>query len=138
MLSVTNNGKNHKSTISEGVEIEGTIQFSGPVVIDGSVKGDIVSEETLTIGKTGNVESNIKTKNIVISGRLRGNIKASGLVEVTSTGKLTGNILQEDAMLKIERGGIFNGKSIIEGKKVVPLDPVEDNRDKFQKIASVK
>ena len=47
MLSVKNNGNSHMSTISEGVEIEGKIHFSGPVKIDGSVIGDIISEETM-------------------------------------------------------------------------------------------
>ena len=80
MLSINNNGRNRASVISEGVRIEGKIRFPGPVQIDGMALGDIVSEETLTIGKTGNVKSNIKTKNAVISGRLDGDITASGLV----------------------------------------------------------
>jgi cytoskeletal protein CcmA (bactofilin family) len=138
MLSGINNGNNHASTISEGVEIEGKIHFSGPVKIDGSVIGDIISEETLTIGKEGNVESNIKTKNIIISGRLNGNIAASGLVAITSTGSLTGNISQEDAMLKIEKGGIFKGKSIIKEKEVVPLNTLERKKNKAVKMTSVK
>ena len=48
MLSGSNSN-NHISTISEGVTIEGKIHFSGPVKIDGTVIGDIVSDETLTI-----------------------------------------------------------------------------------------
>ena len=138
MLSVKNNGNSHMSTISEGVEIEGKIHFSGPVKIDGSVIGDIISEETLTIGKAGIVESNIKTKNIIISGKLSGNISASGLVEITSTGRLKGNISQEDAMLKIEKGGMFRGKSIIKENEVVPLNALENKKNKVLEIASAK
>ena len=138
MLSINNNGNNHVSTISEGVEIEGKIHFSGPVRIDGSVIGDIISEETLTIGRSGNVESDIKTKNIIISGRLNGNVTASGLVEITCTGKLDGNIFQEDALLKIEKGGLFKGKSIIKEKEVIPLNTLENKKNKVLKIASAK
>ena len=138
MLSLNNNGGNHISTISEGVKIEGKIHFSGPVKIDGKVVGNIISEDTLTIGRSGNVESNIKTKDIVISGKLSGDINASGLVEITSTGKLTGNITQESAMLKIEKGGIFNGKSIIQEKEVMSLGDFGEKDSKVLKIAAAK
>jgi len=138
MLSFNNNGKNHSSIISEGVRIEGKIRFTGPVQIDGMAMGDIVSEDTLTIGKTGNVKSNIKTKNAVISGSLDGDITASGLVEITSTGVFSGNLIQESPILKIEKGGTFRGRSIIEEKNVVPLKTVENKKDKVVKIASAK
>ena len=138
MLSLGNNVKNHASIISEGVRIEGKIRFTGPVQIDGMAIGDIVSEETLTIGKTGDVKSNIKTKNAVISGRLDGDISATGLVEITSTGIFSGNIIQESPMLKIEKGGTFKGRSIIEEKNVIPLKTIEGKKDKEARIASAK
>jgi cytoskeletal protein CcmA (bactofilin family) len=138
MLSFNNNGNNHSSLISEGVRIEGKIRFTGPVQIDGIAIGDIVSEETFTIGKTGNVKSNIKTKNAVISGKLDGDLTASGLVEITSTGVFSGNLIQESPMLKIEKGGIFKGRSIIEEKNVIALKTVKDKKDKVVKIASAK
>jgi cytoskeletal protein CcmA (bactofilin family) len=138
MLSIQNNGRNISSVISEGVRIEGKIRFPGPVQIDGMALGNIVSEETLTIGKTGNVKSNIKTKNAVISGRLDGDITASGLVEITSTGVFSGNLIQESPMLKIEKGGVFKGKSIIEEKNVIPLKTIKDKKNKVVKIASAK
>jgi cytoskeletal protein CcmA (bactofilin family) len=125
MLSFNNSGNNHSSLISEGVSIEGKIRFSGPVQIDGTAIGDIISEETLTVGETGNIKSNVKTKNAVISGKLDGDLTASGLVEITSTGVFSGNLIQESPMLKIEKGGIFKGRSIIEEKNVIPLKTVK-------------
>jgi cytoskeletal protein CcmA (bactofilin family) len=137
MLSFSNNSNNHSSLISEGVRIEGKIRFTGPVQIDGTAIGDIISEETFTIGKTGNVKSNIKTKNAIISGKLDGDLTASGMVEITSTGVFSGNLIQESPMLKIEKGGIFKGRSIIEEKNVIPLKTVKD-KNKVVKIASAK
>ena len=127
MLSGNSNGCNHKSIISEGVEIEGDIHFTGPVAIYGKVLGSIVSEEIPTIGKTGDVRSDIKARDIVISGRLEGDVKATGLIEITSTGKFTGNLYQEHAMLRVEKGGIFNGKSII-----------KENETGFKKTPEIK
>ena len=99
MLSFNNNGNKHSSLISEGVTIEGKIRFSGPVQIDGTAIGDIISEETLTVGETGNVKSHVKTKNAVISGKLDGDLTASGLVEITSTGVFSGNLIQESHII---------------------------------------
>ena len=138
MLSINNNGRNRASVISEGVRIEGKIHFSGPVQIDGMAVGNIVSEETLTIGRAGNVKSNIRTKNAVISGRLDGDITSTGLVEITATGIFSGNLIQESPMLKIEKGGTFRGKSIIEENNVVSINPSGNKDDKVVKIASSK
>ncbi len=137
MLTSINSNK-HASTISEGVVIEGKIHFSGPVKIDGTVIGEIISEEKLIIGRSGNVESNIKTKNVVISGRLKGDVEASGLVEITSTGNFTGNLIQENAMLKIEKGGVFSGNSILSGKEVISLDNFNNIDNEFVEIATAR
>ena len=67
MLFGKNNGNNSTSIISGGVKMEGKIYFPGSARVDGIVVGDIISENTLTIGKEGEVESNIKTKNAVVS-----------------------------------------------------------------------
>ena len=135
MLFGENNGNNSVSIISEGVKIEGKIHFPGSAKIDGIVIGDIISENILTIGKEGKVESNIKTKNAVISGKFEGDMSASGLVEITPTGKFIGKLTQDSAMLKIEKGGQFRGKSIVQEKKVVPLNTFENKNDKIVKIA---
>ena len=113
MFSIKSNGNNSSSIISEGVKIEGDIHFPYPVEIDGTVIGDIVSDDILIIGKQGNVESNIKTRNAVISGKFTGDMSASGMVTITPTGKFIGNLTQKGGMLSIEKGGLFKGKSII-------------------------
>jgi len=136
MLFGENNGNNSVSIISEGVKIEGKVHFPGSAKVDGIVIGDIISENILTIGKEGKVESNIKTKNAVISGKFEGEMSASGLVEITPTGKFIGKLTQNSAMLKIEKGGIFKGKSIVQEKKVLPLNKFENKNDKITKIAS--
>ena len=136
MLAVKNNGNNSISIISEGVKINGEIHFPGSAKVDGIVVGDIISENTLTIGKEGSVESNIKTKNAVILGKFEGEMSASGLVEVASTGKFIGKLTQDSAMLKIEKGGLFKGKSIVK-EKVLPLNTFVKGNNKIPKIVSL-
>ena len=103
--------------ICEGVKIEGKLDFPGSVKIDGQITGDIKSEGTLTIGRNGKVESNIRTKDAIISGYFEGDIHAAGQVDIKSTGKFIGNLIQDTTLLTIEKGGLFKGKSIAAGDK---------------------
>lgn len=106
-------GSKTLTIIAEGVKIEGKLYSSGSIRIDGAVSGDIIAEKELIIGKEGKVEANIKTANAVIAGMFKGDMIASGEVEITSTGKFLGNLTQKDALLTIDKGGLFKGKSII-------------------------
>ena len=110
------NGVNSLTVIGEEVKIEGKISFTGSVRINGTIVGDIISKDVLVIEKEGKVESKVKAKDIVVSGYLKGEITASGLVEITPSGRFIGNLIQEKAMLSIEKGGLFQGKSIVSEK----------------------
>ena len=104
--------------ITEGVKIEGKLDFPDSVQIDGEVVGDIKSGGTLTIGKNAKVESNIKTRDAIIAGYFKGDTQASGQVEITSTGRFIGDLIQDKTLIIIEKGGCFIGKSITIDDKV--------------------
>ena len=113
--------------ITEGVKIEGKLNFPGSVQIDGEVVGDIKSEGTLTIGKNAKVESNIKTRDATIAGYFKGDIQASGQVEITSTGRFIGDLIQDKTLITIEKGGLFKGKSITVKDKVEVIEKRRKN-----------
>ena len=113
--------------ITEGVKIEGKLNFPGSVQIDGEVVGDIKSEGTLTIGKNAKVESNIKTRDATIAGYFKGDIQASGQVEITSTGRFIGDLIQDKTLITIEKGGLFKGKSITVKDKVEVIEKRKKN-----------
>ena len=48
-------GSKTLTVIAEGVTIEGKINSPGPTRIDGNVKGEIISDKEVVIGKEGNV-----------------------------------------------------------------------------------
>ena len=105
------------SQISDGVKIDGKLNFPGSVKIDGEVIGDIKVEGTLTIDKNAKVESNIQTKDAIISGYFKGEMHVSGQIEITATGKFIGDLIQDKELLIIEKGGLFKGKSITDADK---------------------
>ena len=106
-------GSKTLTVIAEGVYIEGKIYSRGSTRIDGTVSGEIISEKEFTIGKEGKVEANVKTNNAIIAGSFNGEMIASGGVEITATGKFIGSLTQKDALLTVQKGGLFKGQSTI-------------------------
>ncbi len=110
----TNGGSNNTTVIAEGVKIEGKLFTQGAARINGTVMGNIKSENVLTIGKNGAVESNIIAKDAIIAGSFKGKLTASGEVEITSTGRFIGDLVQRSGHFSINKGGLFSGRCIIE------------------------
>lgn len=86
--------------------------------IDGEVKGELHSADTITIGKDGIIEGNLRAKDIVVGGRVNGSISASGKITLESKSTLDGDL--RASRLVIEEGAAFNGHSDMrsEGAKV--------------------
>jgi cytoskeletal protein CcmA (bactofilin family) len=94
--------------MDQGVRLEGTLQLSGIFRLDGKVKGNILSEQSLILGENAQVEGQIEGNHIAIAGRFDGVIFAKGRVEIQAKGVVTGEI--HSPCLVIEPGGIFDGR----------------------------
>jgi len=77
--------------ISSGTLIKGELHLSCILHIDGNVEGDVISDNTVVIGKNGTARGSIRAKHIVISGKFFGNIEAE-LVELLGGGVLVGDV----------------------------------------------
>lgn len=126
-------GSKNLTLIAEGVKVEGKIFSPGSVRVDGKVKGDISAANDIVIGKEGDIEANIKTRDAIIAGSFKGKMKASGEVEITATGKFIGNLSQKDALLTIARGGLFKGESVIDSSTDTIKPVLERKLDKENK-----
>jgi cytoskeletal protein CcmA (bactofilin family) len=93
--------------LGKETEFEGKLAFEGAVRIDGRLKGEILSEGTLIVGETADVESDIKVGEIFISGKVSGNIAARNRIEIRAPGKVFGNI--RAPIVVINEGVIFEG-----------------------------
>ena len=107
--SASKNGKSDEWTgfFDQGVSLEGTLTLSGTFRVDGRVKGNIISEQTLILGEGAKVEGQIEGNHVVIDGRFDGVILAKGRVEIQAKGVVTGEV--HSPCLVIEPGGIFDG-----------------------------
>src|ERR1700675_4830847 len=88
------NGTNEEWTgfIDQGVTLEGTLQLKGTFRVDGNVKGNIISEQTVILGEGAKVEGQIEGNRVVIAGRFDGVIFAKGRVEIEAKGVVTGEV----------------------------------------------
>jgi cytoskeletal protein CcmA (bactofilin family) len=94
--------------MDQGVRLEGTLQLSGVFRLDGKMKGNILSEQSLILGENAQVEGQIEGNHVAIAGRFDGVIFAKGRVEIQAKGVVTGEI--HAPCLVIEPGGIFDGR----------------------------
>ena len=108
--SSSKNGSSEEWTgfIDQGVSLEGTLTLTGTFRIDGHVKGNIISEQTVILGENAKVEGQIEGNRVVISGHFDGVIFARGRVEIQAKGVVTGEV--HSPCLVIDPGGIFDGR----------------------------
>jgi cytoskeletal protein CcmA (bactofilin family) len=101
-------GEQWTGFIDQGVTLEGTLTVTGTFRIDGNVKGNIISEQTVILGEGAKVEGQIEGNRVVISGRFDGVIFAKGRVEIEAKGVVTGEV--HSPCMVIDPGGIFDGR----------------------------
>ena len=106
----SNNGITEEWTgfIDQGVSLEGTLTLTGTFRIDGHVKGNIISEQTVVLGENAKVEGQIEGNRVVIAGRFDGVIFAKGRVEIQPKGVVAGEV--HSPCMVIDPGGIFDGR----------------------------
>ena len=104
----------HISTIiSDGCVIDGNLNSTSSVRIDGNVNGNVAVQQGIIIGNTGKVLGNVKAKEAVVFGHVNGNITVEKL-EIKSTGVITGDINTQ--ALEMDFGAVYNGKVSMNGQ----------------------
>jgi cytoskeletal protein CcmA (bactofilin family) len=93
--------------IDEGSEIEGKCSFGGTVMLNGTVRGEIVSTDTVIIGEKGVAHASVRAATIVISGQVVGNLVATRRLELRDAARVVGDI--ETPVVVMEEGVLFQG-----------------------------
>jgi cytoskeletal protein CcmA (bactofilin family) len=93
--------------IDEGSEIEGKYSFSGTVMLNGKLSGEIVTQDTLIIGEKGIVNAIVRAGTVIISGEVVGNVNATERVELRGTARVFGDV--EAPVVVVEEGVLFEG-----------------------------
>jgi cytoskeletal protein CcmA (bactofilin family) len=94
--------------MDEGTEILGELRFRDTLRIDGRLKGKIVSDNTLIVGESGQVEADIDCGVVSIRGTVSGRVHGRQRIEVLAGSRVTATLVSP--RLLIEDGAFFQGQ----------------------------
>ena len=93
--------------LDEGTEFSGELRFRDALRVDGRVRGKIVSDNTLIIGETGQVDAEIDCGVVSIRGRVSGQVRGRQRIELLSGCRVQATLVSPK--LVIEDGAFFQG-----------------------------
>ncbi len=102
------------SLIGAGTSIDGDLNFSGGMRIDGQVNGNVVAAQgkpsTLVLSEHARVNGEVNVTHLVINGAITGSVYASEYMELQSKAKINGDV--HYTTLEIQLGAIVEGRLI--------------------------
>jgi len=102
------------SLIGAGTTIEGDMNFSGGMRIDGRVNGNIVAAKdkpsTLVLSEHAEVNGEVSVTHLVINGTINGSVSASEYLELQSKAKVSGDVHYKT--LEMQLGAVVEGRLI--------------------------
>jgi cytoskeletal protein CcmA (bactofilin family) len=99
--------------LGASVHVKGEISGAEDLQIDGRVDGPVkLDGQRLTVGRSGQLQSEIRAREVVVFGKVTGNIHAKDRVEIKKDGSVVGDI--NTARISIEDGAYFKGRIEIE------------------------
>lgn len=87
--------------------MEGRYTFRGTVMLNGTFKGEISSEDTLIIGERAVLHADIRVGRVTVSGQVTGNLSATERVELKRTARVSGDV--QAPVVVVEEGVWFDG-----------------------------
>lgn len=115
------------TVIAEGTELEGKFTFTGTATVNGRLRGEIISNDSLIVGEKGVVNASIRAGIVHISGEVVGDVNASERLELHDRCRVYGDvgapivIIEEGALLE---GQCRMGRSRpVETPQIIARDP---------------
>jgi cytoskeletal protein CcmA (bactofilin family) len=114
--------------IGSRMSITGDISFSGGLMIEGAVKGTIVSESgdsLLIISERGSVDGEVRAPHVELDGQVTGDIVASERIKLGSSARVRGNLYYK--LLEMAAGAQVNGQMVHEDEPRKSLPKPSDS-----------
>ena len=94
--------------MDQGTEFVGELRFRDTFRIDGRLKGRVVSDNTLIIGETGQVDAEIDCGVVSIRGKVSGQVYGRQRIELLAGCRVMATLVSPK--LVIEDGAFFQGE----------------------------
>jgi cytoskeletal protein CcmA (bactofilin family) len=102
------------SLIGRSTKIMGDLDFTGGLLVDGQVLGNVTAIDdeyaTMTISENGYVQGEIQIPNIIINGTVKGDVYASNHVELAKKARVFGNVYYH--LFEMAMGAEVNGNLV--------------------------
>ena len=117
-----------RSLIADGNHIEGNVQFTDGLRIDGSIVGDVRSSEEknsiLVISETASIVGEVHADHVIVNGTVRGPVYARSMLELQPKARIEGDVYY--TALEMHQGAIIAGllrptPSMMEDKPTLKL-----------------
>jgi cytoskeletal protein CcmA (bactofilin family) len=99
------------SSLTEDVEIDGSLTFKGQLSFGGALKNGQIKGEELTVTSKAKVDGRIETASLTLHGAVNGDVLVSGKCALTSAAKLIGSL--KTNRLVMDDGATFIGQAEI-------------------------
>ncbi len=99
------------TVVEKDIVFTGNVKMSKPVMIRGTINGQIDTDSDVVIDTGAVVNASIKASRVLVRGSVQGNVYGSNLVYVTASGILDGDVATKKVVL--EPGCEFSGKCVM-------------------------
>jgi len=114
--------------ISAKTQIQGDLQFSGGLHIDGLVRGTIRAEEDseaiVRISDIGEIDGDVIAPHIIVNGTVHGDVYASKHIELAENASIKGNVYYH--LIEMAMGAEVNG-NLVHHKEPVAISSHESS-----------
>ena len=115
--------------IDVNTRINGNVEFSGGLHLDGYINGNVSGEAggdtVLWVSEQAGIEGSVMVSDIILNGIVKGDIDAAGRVELGEKARVLGSVTY--AVIETAVGAQINGKLIhratLGAGKAGPTDP---------------
>ncbi len=123
--------------ISKSTEIVGDIKFSGNLEIEGTVRGNIISESDadarVRVMEKGLVQGEVRVPKVVINGHVEGDVHSDKHVELAARATVEGNVHYR--LIEMVKGAQVNGSLLYADDKTAKKAPATEMDDSDAKLA---
>ncbi|MEH6808634.1 MAG: polymer-forming cytoskeletal protein [Hyphomonas oceanitis] len=111
------------SFIAAGTRLEGQIAFTGPTIVSGHLKGDVIADGLLVIEAGAIVDGSVDGTLIVVHGTLTGTISASDMIEAFPGCRIEGRAYAPSMR-------VDGGATVLADLLIAPVRPADWNAPK--------
>jgi cytoskeletal protein CcmA (bactofilin family) len=106
-------GGGGRTVVGAHTLIRGTLKGDGPLLVRGTVEGEIAVRGGLTVAPSGRVEAEVEARSVELEGEVRGSMRATARVALSASGIFEGEMATP--VLEVRPGSIVRGRTRVAG-----------------------